>query len=378
MKKLLLILLVILSACAAPKKCCSQNVNAERLKEFFKFGTFYGAVNGGTSISDVDVFSIETGELSQTVLKTPYDYSIILGVRKMKQFGYQPKEAFKRGLESSFSDAATIGRWKNNLEFLFEVDYKRQEGVDYVNQHHFVRYVSNDGCGKTNCWTHWIAKIEYLEDNFSDIKYFEASERYHYNITSNFSVNIGAAQRLAEPYGYDPIDEWYTAQAFPNASNQEYTAGTFTQLAIEQGYSITFDGQGGVEYLDQGGNIVATSKEVWEAVVVPTVVDEFTQKQREAQDDKLQHSLVVGFDYYKYTKTSWIHAWGNFMPWHYDDGSEYSYHDFNEGQWQDLGVGLIYGHWFNKNLGIFCEGTYNRYWNREWHGFSVGVNYRVF
>ena len=177
MKKLLLILLVILAACAAPKKCCSQN--AERLKEFFKFGTFYGAINGGTSISDVDLFSIETGELSQDVIKTPYDYSIILGVRKMKQFGYQPKEAFKRGLESSFSDAATIGRWKNNLEFLFEVDYKRQEGVDYINQHHFVRYVSNDGCGNARCWSHWIAKVEYLEDNFSDIKYFEASERYH-------------------------------------------------------------------------------------------------------------------------------------------------------------------------------------------------------
>jgi len=372
MKKLLFILLVTLVSCAAPKKCCSQDVN-EKLKEFFKFGTFYGAINGGTSISDVDVFSIETGQLTQGVIETPYDYSVILGVRKMKQFGYQPKEAFKRGLESSFSDAATIGRWKNNLEFLIEVDYKRQEGVDYINQHHFVRYVSSSDA---TWWKNWIAKIEYLEDNFSDIKYFEASERYHYNVNSNFSVNIGAAQRLAEPYGYDPIEEWYNSQGFPNAP--DYTAGTFTQLALDQGYGIAFDGQGGVEYSDPSGNVVATSKEVWEAVVVPTVVDEFTKRQRELQDNKLQHSFVVGCDYYKYTKTSWIHAWANFMPWHYDDGGKYSYHDFNKGQWQDLGVGIIYGHWFNKNLGIFCEGTYNRYWNREWHGFSLGVNYRVF
>ena len=352
--------------------------SAEQLKDFFKFGTFYGAVNGGTSISDVDMFSIETGELSQSVIATPYDYSIILGVRKMKQFGYQPKEAFKRGTESSFSDAATIGRWKNNLEFLFEVDYKRQEGVDYVNQHHFIRYVMNDGCSNLTCWKHWIAKIEYLEDNFSDIKYFEASERYHYNVSSNLSFNIGAVQRLAEPYGYDPIDEWYTAQGFPNASSQQYTSGTFTQLAIQEGYAIEFDGNGGVEYFDPNGNVVATSKEVWEAVTVPTVVDEFTQKQRDAQPNKLQHSIVIGFDYYKYEKKSWLHAWGNIMPWHYNDGSEYSYHEYNDGQWQDLGVGLVYGHWFNKNLGVFVEGTYNRYWNRTWHGFSAGVNYRVF
>ena len=150
----------------------------------------------------------------------------------MKQFGYQPKEAFKRGLESSFSDAATIGRWKDNLEFLFEVDYKRQEGVDYINQHHFVRYVSTGD----EWYNHWIAKVEYLEDNFSDIKYFEASQRYHHTINNYFSVNIGAAQRLAEPYGYDPIEEWYTSQGFPNTTG--YTAGTFTQLALDEGYEI--------------------------------------------------------------------------------------------------------------------------------------------
>ena len=374
MKKLLLILFCLPLFLIGQEK----TTKAEKIKEFFKFGTFYGAVNGGTSISDVDIFSIETGELSQSVIATPYDYSIILGVRKMKQFGYQPKEAFKRGTEASFSDAATIGRWKNNLEFLFEVDYKRQEGVDYVNQHHFIRYVMNDGCSNKYCWKHFITKIEYLEDNFSDIKYFEASERYHYNASSNLSFNIGAVQRLAEPYGYDPIDEWYSEQNFPNASTQQYTSGTFTQLAIEEGYSIGFDGNGGVEYFDPRGNVVATSKEVWEAVVIPTVVDNFTQQQRDAQADKLQHSIVIGFDYYKYTKKSWLHCWGNVMPWHYNDGSQYSYHGFNEGQWQDIGVGMIYGHWFSKNLGVFLEGTYNRYWNREWHGFSVGVNYRVF
>ena len=82
MKKLSLILLVILSL-----NSYSQDITTEKLEEFFKFGTFYGAVNGGTSLSDVDVFSIETGQLTQAVIETPYDYSVIFGVRKMKQFG---------------------------------------------------------------------------------------------------------------------------------------------------------------------------------------------------------------------------------------------------------------------------------------------------
>jgi hypothetical protein len=29
-------------------------------------------------------------------------------------------------------------------------------------------------------------------------------------------------------------------------------------------------------------------------------------------------------------------------------------------------------------MGIFIEGKYNKYWNREWHNFSFGVNYKIF
>ena len=67
------------------------------------------------------------------------------------------------------------------------------------------------------------------------------------------------------------------------------------------------------------------------------------------------------------------------MPWHYDAGDEFSYHKYNEGQWTRLFSWYcitVIG--YNKNLGIFIEGTYNKYWNREWHGFSAGINYRVF
>ena len=34
-------------------------------KKTFKFATFYAAVNGGTSISDEDLFSVNTGQLQQ-------------------------------------------------------------------------------------------------------------------------------------------------------------------------------------------------------------------------------------------------------------------------------------------------------------------------
>ena len=54
MKKLLILSLIILTSCATPKDCCAQ-VN---LKKYFKFATFYGAASGGTSISDIETFSV--------------------------------------------------------------------------------------------------------------------------------------------------------------------------------------------------------------------------------------------------------------------------------------------------------------------------------
>ena len=349
--------------------CLPLLVNSQNLKEIFKFGTVYGAVNGGTSLSDEDIYSVTNG-LQSSVNETPYDYSILFGVRKMKQFGYQPKEAFKRGLESSFSDASTLGNWENNFEFLFQGEYKRQQGETYLDQHHFIRYAGNDGGEEPLSFKRFVAKIEYLEDGFADIKYFEASERltYIHPQVKNLTLNIGAAQRLAEPYGYDPLAEWLLSNG-----NIHYT-----NLAIQEGYEIIFDGNGGVEYLDPSGNSVATSTEVWEAVVIPTVLANYTEKKRDQLKNTIQHSLVVGFDYYKYEKRSWLHAWGNLMPYHLDQGGEFSYHEYNDGQWLDYSAGIVYGHWFNKNLGVFVEGTYNKYWNREWHGFSAGVNYRVF
>ena len=48
------------------------------VKKLLKFSTFYAAVNGGTSLSDVDVFSVDNGLSTQTI-STPYDYNFTIG-----------------------------------------------------------------------------------------------------------------------------------------------------------------------------------------------------------------------------------------------------------------------------------------------------------
>ena len=325
-----------------------------QFKKAIKFSTFYVAANGGTSLSDREIYSVDGSKLMYDTIFTPYDYSLSMGIRKIQRFGYADKATFKDGTESSFSDAASVGR--NPFEYLFQVQYKRQEGIEYFDQHHFIRYV------KPN----WLAKVEYIKDGFADIEYFESTQRLRLNASKKLSFNLGAVQRLAEPYGYDPLEEW----SFDNNSIH------YTQLAIEEGYSIDVYES---EYRSPDGAIVATSAEVWNQVVMPQVLEDFVERKRNELPNQWQHSLVLGFDFYHYTKSFWLHTWGNLMPYHYDDGGQYSYHMFNDGQqWYDYSGGMIFGLKINKHLGTFVEGKYNKYWNREWYDFKLGINYVIF
>ena len=357
-KRLIILLLFISNITVA------QTYGIKDVKKMLKYSTFYAAVNGGTSLSDVDVFSVDNGLSTQTI-STPYDYNFTIGLRKIARFGYENKaQTFYDGTESNYSDAATVGKVKG-VEYLFEVDYKRQEGVDYMDQHHFIRFSSDEGCPDELSVNFFALKLEYLEDGFADIKYFEASERYRHRKGRNLSWNIGLTHRLAEPYGYNALDEWML-----DNGNLHYT-----YLALQEGYTVDVANS---EYKDPSGNVVATSPEVWEAVVIPTVLADYTEKKRNELEKTIQHSFVVGFDYYKYSKQTWLHAWGNLMPYHYDDGSEFSYHNYVDGQWYDYSFGFIFGLKENKQLGYFIEGKYNKYWNREWYDFKIGMNYTIF
>jgi len=361
MKNFLIFLLLVCST-----SLYSQDVDfKELIKKQLKFSTVYGAVNGGTSVSDVNRFSVLDG-LQTSIIETPYDYSVTFGLRKIARFGYENKaQTFYDGTESNYSDAATVGKVRG-FEYLFEIDYARQQGVDYIDQHHFIRYSSDDDCEGPYCIDHFAAKAEYLKDGFADIEYFELSERYRIKRNRDLAISIGVTHRLAEPYGYNPLDEWMLSNG-----NLHYT-----YLAIEEGYTIDVRAN---EYKDPDGNVVANSAEVWKEVVVPQILSDYTEKKRNELKNIIQHSLVIGFDYYKYNKKTWLHAWGNLMPWHYNDGNEFSYHNYiTDDQWYDYSAGLIYGIKHSKNLGYFIEGKYNKYWNREWYDFKLGINYVIF
>ena len=83
------------------------------------------------------------------------------------------------------------------------------------------------------------------------------SQRYRHKLGRKFSLNIGAVERFSKPYGYDPLEEWLLSNG-----NLHYT-----YLALQEGYSVEFDGEGGESYYSPGGSLVAENTQVWEGVL---------------------------------------------------------------------------------------------------------------
>ena len=155
MNKVLIILFVFFSFSATAQ-----------LKKPFKFSTLYVAANGGTSLADDNIYSVNNSSLGVDTILTPFDYSLTIGIGKIKRFGYEDISKFKDGTETAYGDAATIGL--SPFEYLFEVDYRRQEGVEYLDQQHFIRYVK----------PLWMTKVAYIKEGFADIEYYEATQRF--------------------------------------------------------------------------------------------------------------------------------------------------------------------------------------------------------
>ena len=86
-------------------------------------------------------------------------------------------------------------------------------------------------------------------------------------------------------------------------------------MALQEGYNIDVNTG---EFFSPEGELVASSYEVWEEVVVPQVLDNYVTKKRSELASQWVHSFVVGFDYYHFTKDFWVHSWGNLIPYHVD------------------------------------------------------------
>lgn len=389
MKQLLTLLLAILSL----------NISAQEKKEgffkqlygdFLQYGTVYAAGNIGNARLERENYFIRTNpdnlyDIPQVVDKTvyhPHDYRLGVGIRKLARFGYEAKPNFYNGTENNVGLSAPTAAIKG-LEYLLHWEKQRVNGNEFNNKRLFVRHT-----GK-----HHIAKYETRESGNVGFEYTSGELRLRIPIGRKFSVSAGAIYRTHQKaYGYNPIEIWLNEQdADGNALNPWWTLGY--QYGYQDIYYNSTD-QNGVQtfnwyWVDAQGNTVAYTDEQFRDQVYGRLMNRFNNERWSELDAFAEVAPIVGFDFYHYKNSFWLHAYGNWiLPHHkYVSGNEdFSYlhrnswglgghNDLLDGeQWDDYQAGLMFGWKVSKAIGIFVEGEYTKFWDSKIYNGSVGLN----
>ena len=406
------------------------------LWKFFKYSTAYASFSLNAPRYQDDRFSIvgglSTGQLqvARDERELKPDFQKSFGLRKIGRFKYEPKRGVKNagrggtwydGSEQNANESATFGPVKG-WEYLIKFSQGRQWGDDYLNQEYWLRYTGN--------W--WIAKLGWTEYGLEEINYGEGDLRVKWSpdlLDNKLTVSVGAKHRQHPVYGFDAMildTTWYRGQwwdfaeeAFGIDDNmwfdptmQDEDGNWIHQQLYEYdpvtGDLVPIEGSGpfwneGGEYWghdwlwrDENGNIFAYTDREYFIYHFPGMLEEYIEDVKRDLGFMKETSIVLGLDYYHHSENWWLHAWGNWMPYHYGHDL-YSYHNadayiehLDEGkkphefmfmepmwmQWHDYDFGAIFGVKLQDNLGVFAEGKYLNYWERPAYDFKFGLNYQ--
>ena len=320
---------------------------------FFKYSTFYTSMSINTSMIEAEDYQAISKGYEDITQVNPYDYNLTIGIRKIARFDYEYKvKTWYYGTEKAVADNVTIGN-SNGWEYLLNYSFIRNRSDKFTEQNFWLRYLGN------RC----VTKIQYTDNQRVDLRYNSIDSRYRIK-KGNFDFTIGANFRMHDPYGINPIEDfWIPGQT------------SFQQLASDFGYSSQF--VNGRWHWYKEGEVIATSNDEFYKHYFGQAIAEFNERELEALGSQNELSAVFGVAYYSYNPKFWLHIWANAMPFHYGlDDYSFEYGDgLDKLDWD---AGLILGYRITKHLGVFVEGTHQRYWNKPLYESKFGFNYLVF
>ena len=411
----------------------------DALLNFFKYSTAYASFSLNAPRYQDDRFAIigglSTGDLmvERTNRELKPDFQSSFGLRKIGRFQYEAKHGVKSagkggswydGSEQNANESATFGPVKG-WEYLVKFSQGRQWGDDYLNQEYWLRYIGD-----------WVmAKVGVTELGLEDIKYGQGDIRLHLTpeaLGNKLHFSAGFKHRQHPVYGFDAMvldTTWYRGSwwafaedAFGIDDNMwydedmlegydedgnpiwkhnellEYVNGEWQRV---EGDGPFWNGQGeywGHDWLwrDADGRIFAYTDREYFVYHFPGMLEEYIDDLKKGLGNQNETSVVIGADFYHYDESWWLHAWGNWLPYHYGH-TKHSYHNaaayqdhLEEGKepydfmfmdpmwmsWNDYDMGAIFGVKLKDNLGVFAEGRYLYYWERPAYDIKLGVNYQ--
>lgn len=358
-------------------------INFDKLGKFFKYSTFYGVgqISQPITPSERFYFVTQDNEVIDVTPERKPNYSYGIGLRKVARFDYERKPGvFYDGKEQQMSYYTTVGA-VSGWEYKFEYTWNRQFGNEFTNQDFYLRYLGKN----------FMIKGQMVKDGFVDLEYNSLDLRYRLPVGKKLNFSLGVIGRSHRPYGYEPIRDYLeTPVVIDGVERLRY----WWELAYEYGfvdtqYGIDIDNNGTVDYVDyywtapNGQRIADTDQDFRANRFGPMVVGPYNREQLALIDDQGTISAVVGLDFYHYEKTNWLHFSASVLPYHQqlfgdeDFGYALFYGDGElDYSWLDYSASLATGWKISKNLGIYIEGNYTKFWDRKVYTAKAGMNFQ--
>ena len=406
--------------------------------KFLKYSTAYGSFSLNAPRHQDDRFAIIGGlssgilEVERTERELKPDFQTSFGLRKIGRFQYEPKRGVKNagkggkwydGSEQNANESATFGSVKG-WEYLIKWTEGRQWGNEYVNQEYWVRYIGD--------WA--MVKVGMTELGLEDISYVHGDLRVHWTpeiLNDKLHFSVGLKHRQHPVYGFDAmvldttwykgawwqfaekafgIDDnmWYDSTMIDPNSPTGWKKRTLYEVDPETGEIREVEGPGpfwngrgeywGHDWLWRGvdGRIFAYTDREYFIYHFPKMLETYIGGIKKDLGYQGETSIVLGIDWYHYDEAWWLHAWGNWLPYHYghdlhayhnaahyathlEEGGEphqFEFHDSMWHSWNDYDFGAIFGVKIRDNLGVFTEGRYLNYWERPAYDIKFGINYQ--
>ena len=383
MKKFLLLILALATfqfaeAQEQPKKKLID------IGKFFKYSTFYGVGQISQPIQSSERFYYVDAD-NAVIDVTPErkaNYSYGLGIRKVARFDYERKPGvFYDGKEQQQGFYTTVGA-VSGWEYKFEYTWNRQFGNEFNNQDLYLRYLGKN----------WVAKLESKNDGFVELEYNSVDLRWRKPIGKKLNLTVGAVARSHRPYGYEPIRDYLETPFVDEFGNERLRQ--WWELAYEYGfqdnaYGVDIDFDGTMDYVDyywldpNGRRIADTDQDFRANRYGPLVVGPYNREQLALIDDQGTLSAVIGLDFYHYEKSNWLHISISALPYHWQlfGDEDFGYALYNgdgvaDYSWFDYQAGLVTGWKISKNLGIYIEGNYQKFWDRKVYSAKAGLNFQ--
>ena len=336
---------------------------------FLKYSTFYASVslNAPFEVQSKWEVDVDNGTFVETTKENELEYNLSIGVRKLARFKYQAKgKKFYDGSEEELSDVATIGA-VSGWEYLVKYSTLRSFGEEFVDTESWVRYLGDN----------YVVKGGYTNFGRQGLEFGQVDLRWRKPVGTNWNVTLGGSLRGHPAYGLFPFNDWLAG-----------SQGQWWTLAYEYGYSDEYwfedlnqngiqdpNEFGSYEWFNEDGELIAETDDEFYEYYYGDIINLYNEEEVDKLGWQYEASFVIGVDYYLYNKQYWVHGWASILP--ISKGlTDYSF-VYESGD-IDFDLGLVAGWKFNRNLGVFGEARYLRYWSIDSYELKVGLNYTVF